>query len=282
MYKLFQFLFKIRIFLFFIILELFNILQIYRRNDFQKAIYFNTANEWIYHWTQQVDQFKNYLNLGNQNDLLVKENARLKQLLFNRNIHPDQIDSVLQQSVPKEHLTYFVLTAKVVYNSVNSSKNFLAIDKGRADGVENGMGVISSNGIVGKVVKTLDHHSLVLSVLNTENSISAKIKSNNELGYIKWDGNLPEIVDLNDISKFKRVEIGDSIVTSDYNTIFPPNILIGIVAEKGLKEDGNYQDIKVLLSNQFNKLKYVYLIKNRNKIEIDSLVNDINTIKEDE
>jgi rod shape-determining protein MreC len=213
----------------------------------------------------------------------VEENAKLKEILFNNiDISEAEMDSIILTNNLINQIDYIIMPARVVYNSINLSKNYLTINKGKLDGVETGMGVISSRGIVGKVIKTIDHHSLVMSVLNTENSISAKIKSNQELGYIKWDGSLSEIIDLNDISKFKRVELGDSIVTSDYNTVYPSDILIGVVAEIGLKEDGNFHEIKVLLSNEFQKLKNVYLVKNKNKKEIDSIIEEINSLKEDE
>ncbi len=283
MYKIFQFLYRIRIFLFFIFLELFNAIQIFNRNNYQKAIFFNASNEWISSWVDRINSIEDYIHLGDQNQKLVEENAKLKEILFNnKDISQAEMDSAILKNNLIDQIDYIIMPATVVYNSVNLSKNYLTINKGKLDGVETGMGVISSRGIVGKVIKTIDHHSLVMSVLNTENSISAKIKSNQELGYIKWDGALSEIIDLNDVSKFKRVELGDSIVTSDYNTVYPSDILIGVVAEIGLKEDGNFHEIKVLLSNEFQKLKNVYLVKNKNKKEIDSIIEEINSLKEDE
>lgn len=281
MFKLFQFLYRIRLFLFFILLELFNLVEIYYRNNFHYSLFFNSSNQWISTLINQVNTVEDYLNLKYENQLLIDENTRLNAQLFGSRLG-GLADSLDQGGNPDSKKGYIVLSAEIIYNSVNSSKNFLTINKGKLDGVEEGMGVISSKGIVGKVIKTIDHYAIVISILNTENSVSAKIVSNQELGYVNWNGKQPEIVDLNDISKYKRVEIGDSIVTSDYNTVFPPNILIGIVAKLGMKEDGNYRDIKVLLGNQFNKLKHVYLVKNRDKKELDYLLNEINALKKDE
>jgi rod shape-determining protein MreC len=55
---------------------------------------------------------------------------------------------------------------------------------------------------------------------------------------------------------------GDTIVTSDYNVVFPPNIPIGIVAKVGLEKDETFHNIKVMLLTNFSTLKYVYVIKN--------------------
>jgi rod shape-determining protein MreC len=66
-----------------------------------------------------------------------------------------------------------------------------------------------------------------------------------------------------DVSKYKKVVKGDTVVTSDYNAVFPPNIPIGIVAKVGVEKDDTFHDIKVMLFTQFSTLKYVYVIKNR-------------------
>jgi rod shape-determining protein MreC len=44
--------------------------------------------------------------------------------------------------------------------------------------------------------------------------------------------------------------------------VFPPNVPIGIVAKVGLKKDGNFHDIKLMLLTNFSNLQYVYIIKN--------------------
>ncbi|MEK6546926.1 MAG: rod shape-determining protein MreC, partial [Bacteroidota bacterium] len=135
--------------------------------------------------------------------------------------------------------------------------------KGRADGVLPGMAVISSTGIVGKVMSCTDNLALVVSVLHTSNSVSAKLKGSGELGYIKWPGYQSEVADMMDVSKYKKVVKGDTVVTSDYNAVFPPNIPIGIVAKVGLEKDDTFHDIKVMLFTPFTTLQYVYVIKNR-------------------
>jgi rod shape-determining protein MreC len=125
------------------------------------------------------------------------------------------------------------------------------------------MAVISSTGVVGKVMSCTPDLSLIVSVLHTGNNVSAKIKSTGELGYIKWAGYQSEVADLQDVSKYKKVVKGDTIVTSDYNAVFPPNIPIGIVAKVGLEKDETFHDIKVMLLTHFSTLKYVYVIKNK-------------------
>lgn len=263
MNKLLQFLVKQRGFILFVFLEIVSLWAIFTYNDYQHTIYFNTNNSFVANLLGKVETVKKYHQLMEVNDALVQENARLQNELFAlRSLKPVGTD--LPYFVSKAVAQQYQMTAaKIVTQSSRSSQNYLTIDKGTLDGISPGMAVISSNGIVGKVISSTEHLSLVISVLNTINSVSAKVKSNGELGFIKWMGWQPEIVDLMDVSKYKKVVKGDTIVTSDFNSVFPPNIPIGVVAKMGLKDDGNFHDIKVLLFTKFKTLRYVYVVKNK-------------------
>jgi rod shape-determining protein MreC len=209
------------------------------------------------------EEVKSYHQLREVNQDLALENARLHAEIFKLN----------SQKQPESKIPYFLgegmlqryqpLACKVIDQSTQMSQNYLTIDKGTRDGIAPGMAVISSTGIVGKVMSCTSNLSLIVSVLHTGNNVSAKIKSTGELGYIKWGGIQPEVANLQDVSKYKKVVKGDTIVTSDYNAVFPPNIPIGIVAKVGLEEDETFHDIKVMLLTHFSTLKYVYVIKNK-------------------
>lgn len=262
MIQLFQFLLRQRALLLFVILELLSLWSVFTYNDYQHTLYFNTTNRWAADVLAKVQGVKSYYNLKEVNQSLAQENVQLRNELF-------QLKSQVQ---PKGEIPYFVnkatilkyhaTLAKVVVQSTELTQNYITIDKGTQDGIRPGMAVISSTGIVGKVMSCTPNLSLVISVLNTNNSISAKIKSNGELGYVKWGGIQPEVADMMDVSKYKKVVKGDTIVTSDYNAVFPPNVPIGIVAKLGLKKDGNFHDIKLMLLTKFSTLQYVYVIKN--------------------
>ena len=263
MNQLFQFLLRQRIFLLFVFLELVNLWGIFKYNDYQHTFYFNTTNRWAASILAMGEEVKSYHQLREVNQDLALENARLHAEIFKLN----------SQKQPESKIPYFLgegmlqryqpLACKVIDQSTQMSQNYLTIDKGTRDGIAPGMAVISSTGIVGKVMSCTSNLSLIVSVLHTGNNVSAKIKSTGELGYIKWGGIQPEVANLQDVSKYKKVVKGDTIVTSDYNAVFPPNIPIGIVAKVGLEEDETFHDIKVMLLTHFSTLKYVYVIKNK-------------------
>ncbi len=263
MIQLFQFLARQKVFLLFLLLELVNIWSVFKYNSYQHTLYFNTTNQWAASILSTTQEVKTYHQLRIVNGTLAKENALLRTELLRLKSQQQPLTK-LPYYVSEAMLTrYQALASRVIDQSTRMSQNYLTIDKGRADGVLPGMAVISSTGIVGKVMSCTDNLALVVSVLHTSNSVSAKLKGSGELGYIKWPGYQSEVADMMDVSKYKKVVKGDTVVTSDYNAVFPPNIPIGIVAKVGLEKDDTFQDIKVMLFTPFTTLQYVYVIKNR-------------------
>jgi rod shape-determining protein MreC len=262
MIQLFQFLARQKVILLFMLLELVNLWAVFKYNAYQHTLYFNTTNQWAASILATTQEVKTYHQLRIVNETLARENALIRTELLR----------LKSQQQPASKLPYFVsdsmlnryqaLACRVIDQSTQMSQNYLTIDKGRLDGIQPGMAVISSTGVVGKVMSCTDNLSLVVSVLHTSNSVSAKLKRSGELGYIKWPGYQSEVADLMDVSKYKKVVKGDTVVTSDYNAVFPPNIPIGIVAKVGLEKDDTFHDIKVMLFTQFATLQYVYVIKN--------------------
>jgi len=68
-----------------------------------------------------------------------------------------------------------------------------------------------------------------------------------------------------------NVQPGDSIVTSGYNAVFPPGIPVGIVETIEIEENETFYNIVIRLTNDFSRISYVYLIKNKLKVEKDSV-----------
>ena len=168
------------------------------------------------------------------------------------------------------------MVAKVIDATDRHSDNYITIDKGLKDGVKVGMGVVTPNGVVGKVKYCSDEFSTITSVLHSQSLVSTKLLRSGEIGPAKWETNDPTQLSLKDISKYKTVTKGDTAVTSDYNSVFPPGILVGYVSKVNVNKNQMDLDVIIKLSNDFSKLSFVYLIDNQllNKQEIlkDKLV----------
>jgi rod shape-determining protein MreC len=271
MKRLFQFIYYYRAFFTFLFFEIICALIIAGSGKYQSSGFFNTANFISSSVFTVKNNIGNYFGLKRKNLDLAKENAFLRQIISeseqeNKFSLPEYRGN---DTVFKTHFEY--ITAKVINNSVRKINNFLTINKGTGDGVEPGMGVISSWGIVGKVRASSENFSTVYSLLHQDLLVSSEIKRNNVICTTTWTGEDPDYADLLYVPRHIKIFKGDTILTSGYNAIFPENIPIGVIDDFGINENETFYHIKVKLATDFRTLSYVYVIKNNFGAEKDSL-----------
>jgi len=210
-----------------------------------------------------------YFDLKEQNQLLINENNRLRQLLEVQK----EIGSVTYLDSLDTSFPFHFVPAKVINNSYFKTKNKLTINKGRTDSLDIDMGVITSLGVVGIVDDVSANYATVQSILNTNSQINAKLKKSEHFGTLEWNTKTPNMVSLTYIPRIAKVSVGDTVSTGGKSTIFPEDILIGAVAQFTLNEGDDYYDITVELFNDMTNLKHVYVIENTNSEEIQLLEN---------
>ena len=277
MNKILEFFYKYLAVIIFVVLEMLALGLVVNKNDLQRSVafrYATTLTAWAYGITNSVTD---YFGLAEANKYLAEENARLYkeiadyrlQITDNRLQITDNrleiVDSVEVQSGDN------YLSAKVVYNSVYDMQNYIIIDKGSAQGVEEDMGVFAPQGVVGVVQRVSENYSVVLPIINSEQVISAKIKGNNQLGSVKWNGKSPLKAKLYEIPNHVNVVAGDTIVTSGFSAIFPDGMMIGVVDKATVVENTMYCDIDIALAVDFQSLTYVTVFAFENQNELLNL-----------
>jgi rod shape-determining protein MreC len=261
MRNLLVFITKYNAFFLFIIFEISSLVIYIKYNTFQKATFISSTSKVTGGLYTQVDELKDYLSLREVNDSLARENARLKNQLKSSFYVDTLAKRQVNDTIYKQQYTY--IEAKVINNSVNRSNNYITINRGSKQGIEKGMGVICSSGLVGKVVFVGEHLSVVQSLLHKDSRFSAMLATNKEIGYIEWSDNLdPRKGFLKDVSNNAQPRIGEAVVTSQYS-LFPSGILIGKVTNLRTKNGGYSLNMEVALSVDFGKLQYVDVIVNK-------------------
>jgi len=211
-----------------------------------------------------------YLSLKKNNKTLAEENAILHSKL--NLLSSIETDSNLNVSTDSNFL---ILPAKVVSNSTNNRINFLMLNKGKIDGINVDMGVISSTGIVGIVCQISENFSSVMSVLHKDSKISARIKKNNQLVNVIWKGDDYRTGTIEDIPTHIEIVPGDTIITSGNSLIFPEGILIGTCKDFIKNTGENLNNAEIIFSTDFNSLSYVYIINNLMREEQNNLINSL-------
>lgn len=273
MERLFNFIYTYRAFFTFLLLEFFCAWLLIVNNQYQSTKYFNTSNSVVASINSTEESVRSYFSLRDVNSVLAGENASLRNKLEKQNQLLYQYK--LNRTDSAMRAKYDYLNAKVVNNSTKYYKNFITIDRGLEDGVQAGMAVISQAGAVGKVKAVSDHYAVVISLLNIDEQISCVIKRTGHFGTVQWEGTNASMTTLKYIPRHVQPSVGDSIVTSGYNAIFPPGIFIGKIKEFKLKPEAQFYDIQVQIAQDFGKLAFVEVIKSKMKTERDSLERSI-------
>lgn len=155
---------------------------------------------------------------------------------------------------------YEIFKARVINNSLNQVDNYITLDKGSKDGIRPEMGVVDGNGVVGIVYDTSPHYSVVISILNSKSSISCKIVGSEYFGYLKWEHGDSQYAYLKDLPRHAEFNLGDTVVTSGYSTVFPEGIVVGTVDDMSDSNDGLSYLLKVKLATNFGKVSDVRVI----------------------
>jgi rod shape-determining protein MreC len=137
------------------------------------------------------------------------------------------------------------------------------------------MAVITTNGIAGIVRDVSSNYALVLSVLNPDFHVNAKIKELDELGSITWDGKDRQVAVLNDIPSHVKLKKGQKVVVGPYSKYFPEDYPIGVVEDFELDETGSFYRVRVKLSTVVRNLEVVYIIDRSGIDEQENLEKEV-------
>jgi rod shape-determining protein MreC len=253
----------------FLALEAFSFSLLVSYNNYQRVTFINSTNNVVGTIYERFSHLDDYFSLSRTNARLAAENAALRKLLQkqvmlrerNPIMRPDTVDAP----------AYVFTAAKVISNSVNKQFNYITINKGSRQGIKPDMGVIGPDGVIGVITNVSPNYATGLSLLNKRFSIPAKLTKNNYTGNLAWDGEHANTADLKEIPFHIMVNVGDTVVTSGYSSIFPEGIMIGIVTKWDQEGGTNFYNIKVELSTNFRTLKYVEVVKNTKQDELKKL-----------
>jgi rod shape-determining protein MreC len=168
------------------------------------------------------------------------ENIRLRQLLG-----------------LKDTSAYNLIAGKVVGKNLTLLRNSVTLNVGRLDGVQERMPVVGDGGLVGIVSALSDRYCVVRILLNTDFRASAKVQRSRVDGIIGWDG---KSLLLNNVTKTLDVSVGDVVITSEYSSMYPPDIRIGIVSEVLEQQGTLFKKVVVTPGVDFVKLEEVFVM----------------------
>ena len=213
------------------------------------------------------EKITDYFSLKRTNLDLARENEALRMRLIS-------LETALAESsretVIQQHEGYTFLPAEIVKISNNTQHNYIIIGKGSQDGVTEGSGVITGQGAIGVIDAVSPRFSYARSFKNHDMSISARIGREGSVGPLTWDGISSSGATLSEIPHHMNFEKGDTVYTSGYSSIFPPDIPLGTIGESKIVNGATYE-IDVKLFEDFGALRFVLIVENVGKVELKEL-----------
>lgn len=160
--------------------------------------------------------------LQRQNILLQDELSRLRSI--------EQENRELRKLLGYSNRSQFELSpVSIVGKKLTGLNNILTIDKGTSDGLEEGMPLVSSDGLIGKIVLSGSYYSQVMPFYNSLFRVSARVQENQANGIVSWPGEQYGVLVMDFVPKTIPVDTGFVVETSGSSNQFPGGIPIGKV-----------------------------------------------------
>ena len=253
MRNLLNFLLKYNYWFLFILLEVASFVLLFRFNRYQQSAFFTSANTVVGAVYEVSGGISSYFHLKSVNEDLLDRNMVLEQQITNleKALREQQLDSMVINSIRQvPQADYQLFKAHVIKNSLNLVDNYITLDKGSSSGIRSEMGVVDGNGIVG-------------------------IIGSDYFGYLKWEHGDSRYAYLKDLPRHAEFNLGDTVVTSGFSTVFPEGIMVGTVDDMSDSNDGLSYLLKIKLATDFGKLSDVRVVARTGQEEQKKLENKV-------
>ena len=218
--------------------------------------------------TNVVDLFHTY-----------EENKQLKSEMYNYEALEAYTKQLEEQVLSLEAMletgtsltAYETMTATTIMRNIDQWHDFIFINKGATDGIEQNMSILSRKGyLIGKVIEVNEASAKVKLIKNQDfgSKVSAIVSGKeNSIGTVEgYDYKTDELV-MTQVSKEVEVVEGDKVVTSGLGGVYPQGLLIGEVVRVEISSDGLTQTLYLKGEENYNNMDYVIVV-NREAVNV--------------
>ena len=158
----------------------------------------------------------------------------------------------------QKDITQRVIAAEVIGKDPSPWFKTVIIDKGRADGVVNGLPVVIPQGIAGQVVNAAGNYAKVLLLIDHNSAVDALVQRTRARGIVKGDTSGQCRFEY--ALRKNEIRIGDTVISSGLDGVFPKGLPIGDVSGIVKRSSGIFQEVMVAPFVDFEKLEEVLVL----------------------
>lgn len=191
-------------------------------------------------------------------DRLKVRNAELE----GRALEADRLAALL--NFRSSHSDAPMLAARVIGGSPDSGSLVINIDRGSRDGIRRDMGVITPDGVVGKILAVYPDISQVLLLGDKESGVGALLADTRTQGPVKGTGE--PLLSLDYISSDEKIAVGETVLTSGQDRIFPKDLPVGTVVDFSSDPKSPFMKIRVRPAAHLDRLEEVLVLQTRQEL----------------
>jgi rod shape-determining protein MreC len=202
-----------------------------------------------------------------ENDSMRAELDRLKVRnaeLEGRALEADRLAALL--NFRNAHSDTPMIAAHVIGASPDSGSLVVNIDRGSRDGIRRDMGVITPDGVVGKIFAVYPDISQVLLMGDKESGVGALLADTRTQGPVKGTGE--PLLSLDYISNDEKVTVGEAVLTSGQDRIFPKDLPVGKVVDFVSDPKTPFMRIRVRPAAHLDRLEEVLILQTRQDLNL--------------
>jgi len=193
-------------------------------------------------------------------DRLKVRNAELE----GRALEADRLEALLNFHTTHQEVP--MIAASVIGASPDSGSQVLYINKGSRDGLRRDMGVITPDGVVGKILAVYPDTSQVLRLDDKESGVGALLSGTRTQGPVKGTG--APLLSLDYISNDEKVTEGQAVLTSGQDRIFPKDLPVGTVVDFVSDPKTPFMRIRVRPAAHLDRLEEVLVLETRQELNL--------------
>src|SRR6266436_1289300 len=203
-------------------------------------------------------------NTSRENERLRHENDTLKlqiNQLQSKAAEADRLATLL--SFRQAHQAISMVAARVIGTSADTSSQTVYLDRGERDNIHRNMGVITPDGVVGKVIESYRDTSQVLLLTDKDSGVGALLSESRIQSPVGGVGE--PLLAMKYIPTDDTVNLGEQVVTSGMDRIFPRDLPVGVVAE--IKTGRPFQQVRVRPAAHLQRLEEVIVLLTLHQLE---------------
>ena len=226
---------------------------------------FERSGAWGVGWVRGI--WYHYFALSStsrENEALRVENDALKltiSQLETKAAEADRLAGLL--NFRQSHEQVAMVGARVIAASAGTASRTIEIDRGERDGVRRNMAVITPDGAVGKVIEVYRDAAQVLLLTDKDGGAGAMLVSSRIQGPVGGTGD--PLIMMKYVATDEDVKIGEKVVTSGMDKIFPRDIPVGTVVE--VKTGNPFKQIKLKPAARLDRLETVIVLLTQAPVE---------------